>query len=194
MSLLTYSLLPLLMSDPFSYRPSRLLDQQFAQELTPEDLISAVIDPKCSMFNRGLYYRPWRSGLSAKDVGSTISESDGKFLINLDVQQFKPEEISVTTNDKDTITVEGKHEEKQDEHGSISRHFVRKYILPKQFNIQELSSELSSDGVLTISAPKLEKELTDERKISITQTGKPSRPAEIDNQKSNENSTEEPPK
>lgn len=47
----------------------------------------------------------------------------------LDVQQFTPNEITVKTTDKHII-VEGKHEEKADEHGYISRHFVRRYQLP----------------------------------------------------------------
>ncbi len=41
----------------------------------------------------------------------------------LDVQQFKPEEVNVKTVDN-FVVIEGKHEEKEDEHGYISRHFV----------------------------------------------------------------------
>lgn len=50
----------------------------------------------------------------------------------LDVQQFTPNEISVKTTEK-FIIVEGKHEEKADEHGFVSRHFVRRYQLPGNF-------------------------------------------------------------
>lgn len=69
------------------------------------------------------------------------------------MQQFAPNEITVKAVDN-TVVVEGKHEEKQDEHGFISRHFVRRYVLPKDVELNNITSSLSSDGVLTISAPK----------------------------------------
>lgn len=68
------------------------------------------------------------------------------------MQQFKPEEITVKTTDEHII-VEGKHEEKPDEHGQISRHFVRLYQLPKDIIADDIKSTLSSDGVLTVTAP-----------------------------------------
>jgi hypothetical protein len=71
----------------------------------------------------------------------------------LDVQQFAPSEITVKTLDN-TVIVEGKHEEKQDEHGYVSRHFVRRYILPSDIEVNNIVSSLSSDGVLTVTAPK----------------------------------------
>ena len=71
----------------------------------------------------------------------------------MDVQQFAPSEIVVKTQNN-VVLVEGKHEEKQDEHGFISRHFVRKYVLPSDIEVSNITSSLSSDGVLTISAPK----------------------------------------
>lgn len=42
----------------------------------------------------------------------------------LDVQQFKPDDLKVRVVEG-VVEVEGKHELRQDEHGSISRHFVR---------------------------------------------------------------------
>lgn len=58
--------------------------------------------------------------LSKQDSGSTVNVEKDKFEILLDVQQFTPDEIAVKTTDK-FIIVEGKHEEKQDEHGYVSR-------------------------------------------------------------------------
>lgn len=54
----------------------------------------------------------------------------------LDVQQFKPDEITVKTNEKE-ITVEAKHEEQADEHGQVYRHFIRRYALPSKCIIQK---------------------------------------------------------
>ena len=52
------------------------------------------------------------------------------------------------------VIVEAKHEERQDEHGFVSRHFVRRYVLPPSHDVINITSSLSSDGVLTITAPK----------------------------------------
>lgn len=73
--------------------------------------------------------------------------------IILDIQQFSPEEITVKTVGNNVI-VEAKHEERQDEHGFVSRHFVRRYVLPSSHDVINITSSLSSDGVLTITAPK----------------------------------------
>uniref|UniRef100_A0A182Q6Z7 SHSP domain-containing protein n=1 Tax=Anopheles farauti TaxID=69004 RepID=A0A182Q6Z7_9DIPT len=121
------------------------------------------------------YSRPWHSSCVAtkKDSGSTVNVTGDKFQINLDVQQFSPEEISVKYVDK-CVVVEGKHEEKQDEHGYISRHFVRRYMLPNGHNENEIVSSLSSDGILTITCPRKEiEQKKPERSIPITHTGQP---------------------
>lgn len=49
--------------------------------------------------------------------------------------------------------VEAKHEERLDEHGHISRHFTRRYDLPKGYDVHDIVSQLSSDGILTLKAP-----------------------------------------
>ncbi|XP_053953087.1 heat shock protein 23-like [Anastrepha ludens] len=113
------------------------------------------------------------------------------FQASMDVQQFKPKELSVKVID-DQIVVEGKHEERGDEHGYISRHFVRRYALPKGFHADKVVSTLSSDGVLTVSVPKPAiEDKSNEKVIQIQQTG----PADLnvkDNQK--ESPKEEAPK
>ena len=98
-----------------------------------------------------------------------------KFQIVLDVQQFAPNEITVKTTDHH-VMIEGKHEEKEDEHGYVSRHFVRRYHLPKGADPHTIVSNLSSDGVLTVTAPR--KALPPphtERSVPIQQTGKPAK-------------------
>lgn len=176
------SILPLLLSDPFALeyaRPSRLLDQHFGLGLDPEDLLAPLVSRDISQLMRcpAGYLRPWRSAAQQRDIGSTVSYDKDKFQANLDVQQFKPEEISVKVSDN-TVTVEGKHEEKQDEHGYISRHFVRKYLLPKGHDVNRIESKLSSDGVLTITAPKIETGKDQEKAIPVVQTGQPSKPVQ----------------
>ncbi|XP_072396307.1 protein lethal(2)essential for life isoform X2 [Diabrotica undecimpunctata] len=170
------SMVPLLFRDWWDeedlLRPSRLLDQQFGLGLRRDDLLNSIRDvPRRSAFPR--YIRPWStsSALQRQDSGSTITQDHDKFQVILDVQQFAPSEITVKTNGN-SILVEGKHEEKQDEHGYIMRHFVRRYVLPQTHDAENVVSSLSSDGVLTVSAPKkTEKPVASERVVPITQTG-----------------------
>ncbi|CAH0731569.1 unnamed protein product, partial [Brenthis ino] len=163
------SLLPYLFDD-FSMRPRprRLIDQHFGLGLTPDDLLTVGANP---LLTRE-YYRPWRHmAAAARDLGSSIKSDSDKVQINLDVQHFSPEEISVKTANGFVI-VEGKHEEKQDQHGYVSRQFVRRYALPEGTLPETVESKLSSDGVLTITAPKkVPDSVKGERKVPITQTG-----------------------
>lgn len=150
-----------------AHGPQRLLDQEFGIALTPDDLLSAVVSP---MLPRE-YYRPWRQlAAAARDVGSTITSNKDKFQINLDVQHFAPEEITVKTADGYVI-IEGKHEEKKDEHGFISRQFKRRYALPDNCDPATVESKLSSDGVLSVIAPKTAPDSKNERYVPIAQTG-----------------------
>jgi len=155
-----------------SIRPtSRLLDQEFGIGLRRDDLLSSFWNPSPSVLRSG-YVRPWRSStLERQTSGSTLNVDEDKFQVILDVQQFAPSEITVKTTDKNII-VEGKHEEKADEHGYISRQFTRRYQLPPGSNANDVQSTLSSDGVLTITAPrKPPAPVNTERVVPITQTG-----------------------
>ncbi|XP_050091835.1 protein lethal(2)essential for life-like [Anopheles aquasalis] len=183
---------------------SRLLDQHFGGGVTADDLLNVLSTVADSQNRRlqqsqqhrhhpsGRYIRPWHSSCVAnkRDSGSTVNVTNDKFQINLDVQQFAPEEISVKYVDK-SLVVEGKHEEKQDEHGYISRHFVRRYTLPVGHNENQIESSLSSDGILTITCPRLAIEQKPEKSIPITQTGQPLRVAAPDKE-SNENRSAKP--
>lgn len=171
------SLFPYYWDDFRCTRPSRLLDQQFGLGLSDDDLLSPLTLPYRSMVRSPVfgYYRPWRSPSAEKDAGSIVSVDKDKFQVNLDVQHFSPNEITVKITGKNIICVEGKHEEKQDHHGYISRHFVRKYVLPEGVNVDKIISNLSSDGVLTITAPKNIPNVNEERTIPISQTGLPSK-------------------
>lgn len=161
------SLLPLLLDYDLE-RPRRLIDQHFGLGLTPDDLLSVVAGP---MVNRE-YFRPWRHmAASARDFGSSIKADKDKFQVNLDVQHFTPDEISVKTVDG-YIVVEGKHEEKKDQHGFISRQFTRRYALPEGCTPETVESRLSSDGVLSVICPKkVPPSSQGEKKINITHTG-----------------------
>nr|AIU47039.1 heat shock protein [Phenacoccus solenopsis] len=173
------SLVPLLFRDWWDdldhfdrERPSRLLDQHFGLGLRKDDLLGnfSLSSP---LLRPGKYFRPWKEVIPRQSSGSSLIKSDEKaFEIVLDVQQFAPSEITVKVADGSVI-VEGKHEEKQDEHGFISRHFVRRYVPPKELDLENVVSSLSSDGVLTISVPKKTLTQGGEKVVPIIQTGVP---------------------
>nr|QWX93738.1 protein lethal(2)essential for life [Chilo suppressalis] len=140
--------------------PRRLLDQNFGVALTPEDVMQAVSSPVVPRL------KPWWPA----DVGSSIKVDNDKWQINIDVQHFAPDEITVKTTDG-YIIVEAKHEEKRDEHGFISRQFLRRFKLPEDSDPDAVASRLSSDGVLTVVAPKKTDTAKGERPVPITQTG-----------------------
>ncbi|XP_037933542.1 heat shock protein 23 [Teleopsis dalmanni] len=93
------------------------------------------------------------------------------FQVCMDVAQFKPSELNVKVVDKHII-IEGKHEEREDDHGYITRHFIRRYGLPKGYDSEKVISTLSSDGVLTVSVPKPQiEDKCNERVVQIQQVG-----------------------
>nr|ASK86230.1 heat shock protein 22.8 [Chilo suppressalis] len=115
--------------------------------LIPDDFLSSTMTPWIVHD----YFRPWRHMAAlAKDLGSTI--------------------ITVKTADG-YVVVEAKHEEKEDEHGFVSRQFLRKYSLPEGAESENIVSELSSDGILTITAPRKVVDDRGERVVPITKTG-----------------------
>jgi len=94
--------------------------------------------------------------------------------VNLDVQQFKPDEVKVKTVGN-FIEIEGKHGEKEDEHGSVSRHFVRRYMIPMNAQPEDVQCHMSSDGVLQVQVARdtVHKLATDQHAIPIVHTGEP---------------------
>lgn len=98
------------------FRSHRILDQEFGTGLRRDDLLSSMWSGQPSLLRSG-YVRPWRSNdIKRQGSGSTLNVDNDKFQVILDVQQFTPNEITVKTTDK-FVVVEGKHEEKADEHG-----------------------------------------------------------------------------
>lgn len=109
------------------------------------------------------------------ESGCQVAVHKDRYTMSVDVHQFAPEEITVKTVG-DQVIIEGKHEEKQDDHGCVYRHFVRKYDLPADHRAEDVVSSLSSDGVLTITAPRKKSPVEGERVVPITTTGTAHKP------------------
>lgn len=153
------SLLPLVLRDML--RPLRMLENQM--KLTEE-----LLHPSLYRVNRPRYTLDFEEDLMKRDA---VIQDKEKFQLKLDVQDFKPEEITVKTLDGNAIQIEAKHEEKHDNNGFISRQLVKRFVLPKEHDLKSVISSLSSDGVLTITAPRRVEEL-EEKTIPVTHEGK----------------------
>jgi HSP20 family molecular chaperone IbpA len=81
-----------------------------------------------------------------------MKDADDKFEISLDTHDYRPDEIKVNVSGG-TLSVEAKHEEKGD-NKFVSKQFSRKYTLPEGCEASRVNSNLSSDGILVITAPK----------------------------------------
>lgn len=112
--------------------------------------------------------------VGAAGGASAVVPKVGKdgFQVCMDVSHFKPSELVVKVQDN-SILVEGKHEEREDDHGYITRHFVRRYALPEGYEADKVASTLSSDGVLTVNVPKPPaiEDKASERIVQIQQVG-----------------------
>ncbi|XP_061182350.1 alpha-crystallin A chain-like [Saccostrea echinata] len=97
-----------------------------------------------------------------------IEDISGNKKLNLkfDCSQFKPEEITVKTVDRN-LTVQAKHVE-ESPGKKIHREFTKSYTLPENIDPMKVTSTLSGDGVLCIEAPAPKSvEVRNERIIPI---------------------------
>uniref|UniRef100_A0A3P8UIQ1 Alpha-crystallin A chain n=1 Tax=Cynoglossus semilaevis TaxID=244447 RepID=A0A3P8UIQ1_CYNSE len=104
----------------------------------------------------------------------TVRSDRDKFTVYLDVKHFSPDELSVKVTD-DYVEIRGKHDERQDDHGYISRQFQRRYRLPSNVNQSAVTCSLSADGVLTITGPKASAQgesVYNEHSIPVTRDNK----------------------
>ncbi|XP_047463676.1 heat shock protein beta-1 [Mugil cephalus] len=155
--------------DPFRdwHQSSRIFDQTFGMPAMPEDLPAfpcthwpgylrpSIMTPEMGAL---MYPNPimaHQARALSRQMSSGISEikqTQDTWKVSLDVNHFSPEELVVKTKDG-VVEISGKHEERKDEHGFVSRCFTRKYTLPSIANIEKVTSSLSPEGVLTVEAP-----------------------------------------
>lgn len=127
-------------------------------------------DPFDSIFEP-MRYTFYRAPSLRWDGEENLSNPKDGFQVALNVENFKPEEISVKVIDN-TIIVEAKHEERSEDNESyVSRQFSRRYVLPDEYNMKDVISKLSADGILTVKVPPKHLDEQSFRKIDIQQTG-----------------------
>merc|ERR1712121_623782 len=119
-----------------------------------------------------LFDRDERSLFAANSEQNGISRvqyDNDSYKILVNVENYNPEELVIKTVDN-TVIVEAKHEEKTPEGRSYStQSFNQSFTLPRGVNPESVTSALSKEGVLTISAPlpKALKSSNSERLVPI---------------------------
>ncbi|VDM29322.1 unnamed protein product [Toxocara canis] len=88
---------------------------------------------------------------SASETVSTHQGSEDSFCATIDVSQFKPDDLKVAVIGQ-FIVVEANHPEREDELGFVERHFTRKFRLPRNVPAEAVTSNLTADGHLTVTA------------------------------------------
>jgi HSP20 family molecular chaperone IbpA len=137
--------------DVFDY-PTSIFDQDFGLD-TPALGWGGRGYGGRSGYGGGTSMMPFDQNLSRQGF-SNVQNDQNKFAVNLDCKQFKPEELNVTVDDQNNqLLIHGKHEERSDEHGYISREFRRRYALPQGAQIDKVNCNLDN-GVLSVEVPK----------------------------------------
>ncbi|XP_056641553.1 alpha-crystallin B chain-like [Diorhabda carinulata] len=85
-----------------------------------------------------------------------ITHGKDKVEMKMRMPEFKPEEIVVKTVNGNSIEVEAKQVQTSDDKNrhTTAKYIRRRFILPFGTDIKNVSSTLSSDGTLTITAPR----------------------------------------
>ncbi|XP_042889735.1 protein lethal(2)essential for life-like [Penaeus japonicus] len=91
-----------------------------------------------------------------------FSEDDQTHKVVLDVHDFKSGDVKVRVEDKQVV-VEGREEKDEDDFKSM-KSFYRCFNFPGEVNMEAVTSAMSSDGVLTITAPKISQDANDTTK------------------------------
>merc|ERR1712203_1183894 len=94
------------------------------------------------------------AGLNEAAHNIQVSASNDKFMIQLELPGFAPEDFSLKTKD-DIIIVEAVHNAKTEDGSTDSRKFTKEFKMPGGVVTDQLSSTYSGTGILTVSAPRV---------------------------------------
>jgi len=115
----------------------------------------SIFDNSTSFFNDSTMFddRSLFAANSEQNGISRVQYDDDTYKILVNVENYKPEELVIKTVDN-TVIVEAKHEEKtSDGHSYATQSFNQSFTLPTGIRPESVTSGLSKEGVLTISAP-----------------------------------------
>ncbi|XP_063586989.1 protein lethal(2)essential for life-like [Penaeus indicus] len=100
----------------------------------------------------GSYRRVRERNLQQENQVMAFSEDDQSHKV-LDVHDFKSGDVKVRV-EENQVVVEGRVEKEEDDFKSM-KSFCRRFNFPGKVAMRGVTSAMSSDGVLTITAPKI---------------------------------------
>ncbi|KAK3728445.1 hypothetical protein RRG08_017246 [Elysia crispata] len=134
------------------------------------NLFDDIEDPYSRYHQRNLLPVQFGDGtighIGGRIGGSQVENADKEFRIRLDLSHYKPEEIKINM-DSHKVTVHAKHEERQDNHGFVTREMTRTYKLPKDVDLKSASSTMNANGTLSIKLSKTAVEASKEVNIPV---------------------------
>lgn len=130
-----------------------------------EDAINNVIeliDKDLKVADPIDWYKVFRTDNDQEDTrAGTVTEKDDSYKVILDVRDFTPNSLSVSAVGESELLVEGNLEKKEDD-VVTRRSFRKRFGLPGAVGVNTVTSALSKDGILTITAPKKKPEMVED--------------------------------
>ncbi|XP_069981188.1 protein lethal(2)essential for life-like [Penaeus vannamei] len=99
------------------------------------------------------YRRVRNRNLQQENQVMAFSEDDQNHKVVLDVHDFKSGDVKVRVEDNQVV-VEGCVEKEEGDFKSM-KSFCRRFNFPGKVDMEAVTSAMSSDGVLTVTAPKI---------------------------------------
>ena len=107
-----------------------------------------------------------------------VSEDDKTYTLSVDVPGVRPEDMSIEINDDNVLHLRGgRRVESEDGHGFSERKFDYRMTLGANIDKDNFAASMQ-DGVLKLTAPKMDAKKPASRVIKITTGETPMQPAE----------------
>ncbi|XP_037777334.1 uncharacterized protein LOC119574245 [Penaeus monodon] len=104
-------------------------------------------------------YRQLRSrNLKEENQAVAVTSDDTSRKVVMDVHDFMSGDVKVKVVGEKDLVVEGSVEKKEGGSSVSSHSFRRRFSLPRLTDLSAIDSVMSSDGILTITTPKIESE------------------------------------
>jgi len=89
----------------------------------------------------------------SSDTSPKVTFDHDKFMVQFDVQDYAPEELSIKTEGDVLIVMATKESKAKGGKSSVSKQFEQRFTLPSGVDPEKISSKLSNKGILTVNAP-----------------------------------------
>ncbi|VDK23284.1 unnamed protein product [Anisakis simplex] len=101
---------------------------------------------------------PSNQKVDQTDAIDGVTMTKEEFTVVLDVSQYSKDDLEISVSDRYLI-IKGDHSERADEQPNqqscrVERHFVRKFLIPKVYDMDSTKSTLDENGLLKVRIVK----------------------------------------